>query len=74
MVEAKKAGTRNVITRQLFYPFRQWSRHTKKKVVPLFFEERAGTFTLWEFRFRDPEDYNSVEFVRAAKYRIENKD
>ena len=74
MVEAKKAGTRNVITRQLFYPFRQWSRHTKKKVVPLFFEERAGTFTLWEFRFGDPEDYNSVEFVRAAKYRIENKD
>ena len=37
---------------------------------PHFREERAGTFTLWEFRFRDPEDYNSVEFVRSAKYRI----
>jgi len=30
--------------------------HTEKKVVPLFFEERAGTFTLREFRFRDPGD------------------
>ena len=31
LIEAKNSQTDNVIIRQLFYPFRQWQHHTKKK-------------------------------------------
>ena len=33
LVEAKNFGATNVIIRQLYYPYRQWQEHTKKKVV-----------------------------------------
>ncbi|MCS6905074.1 MAG: hypothetical protein RML72_03675 [Bacteroidia bacterium] len=37
LVEAKNSQARNIIIRQLYYPFRQWQMHTKKKINLLFF-------------------------------------
>ena len=36
LIEAKNAKMKNTIIRQLYYPFRQWQRHTNKKVITLF--------------------------------------
>lgn len=72
LVEAKNTTTKNTIIRQLYYPFRQWQTYTKKKVSTLFFEKDAvkGLYSLWEFEFKDEKDYNSINLVRAGKFKI----
>lgn len=70
LIEAKNAKTTNTIIRQLYYSFRQWSSYTTKKVVTLFFEKRDNTFSLWEFKFIDKENYNSIKLIILAKFEI----
>ncbi len=73
LIEAKNSGSRDVIIRQLYYPFRQWQAHTKKPVVTLFFEKANDTYSVWEFRFNDVENYNSIELVKSGKFKINIK-
>lgn len=70
LVEAKNSSTKNTIIRQLYYPYRQWSEHTDKKVVTLFFEKRDDMYLIWQYEFTDENNYNSVRLVKAKKYRI----
>ncbi|MEI7534650.1 MAG: hypothetical protein WCK57_09800 [Verrucomicrobiae bacterium] len=70
LVEAKRAKNTNTIIRQLFYPFRQWQAHTKKPVMTIFFQRDELGYSLWQFRFNDVEDYNSIELVRSQKFAI----
>ncbi len=74
LIEAKNSQTKDVIIRQLYYPYRQWSNHTKKKVVPLFFEKRQNFYSLWQFNFTDPYNYNSIVLVKSSKYEIIEND
>lgn len=71
LVEAKNTSTKNTIIRQLFYPYKQWTENTNKEVFLVFFEKRAREYLLWEFKFTDPDDYNSVKLVKSKKYLIE---
>ena len=73
LVEAKNSNIDNVIIRQLYYPYRQWQEHTKKKVITLFFEKKRDTYSLWQFEFKDKFNYNSIKLVKSGKYKIENK-
>lgn len=41
LIEAKNFSATNVIIRQIYYPFRQWSENTTKKVYSVFFEKRV---------------------------------
>ena len=68
LVEAKNAATTNTIIRQIYYPYRQWQRHTGKQVLLLFFEKRGKEYCLWEFVFDDSADYNSARCARSARY------
>ena len=70
MIEAKNSATKNTIIRQLYYPFRQWQIHTKKKVNILFFAKRKDNYSLWEFGFADENDYNSIELLKSATFEI----
>jgi len=72
LVEAKNVATTNVIIRQLFYPFRQWQNCTRKKVSTLFFEKESNEdiYSVWEFRFKDIKNYNSIELVKSEKFKI----
>ncbi len=72
LIEAKNFDASNTIIRQLYYPFRQWQEHTQKKVVTLFFDKARGddVYSIWEFEFQDPKNYNSILLVRAGKFRI----
>lgn len=73
LIEAKNSQTKNTIIRQLFYPFRQWSHHTSKNVRTLFFEKRERFYSLWNFEFRDENDYNSIRLIDSQRYEIINK-
>ena len=68
------AGYEGIDSRQLYFPFRQWAAHTSKTVYPVFFEKRnvdgEELYYLWLYKFNDINDYNSIELVRAARYRI----
>jgi len=75
LIEAKNFNAANVIIRQLYYPFRQWQEQTKKKVVTLFFDKEQGKdiYSIWEFEFSDPQNYNSIQLVKSGKFRIKEK-
>jgi len=70
LVEAKNSKTQNTIIRQLFYPFKQWKTYTKKKVYLLFFEKRGDMFYIWQYSFKDENDYNSIELIKSDRYLI----
>ncbi len=75
LVEAKNINASNVIIRQLFYPFRQWQSHTKKKVAALFFNKNHGedVYSIWQFEFKNTENYNSIELIKSGKFKIIKK-
>jgi len=72
LIEAKNFNASNVIIRQLYYPFRQWQEHTTKRVVTLFFDKVSGVdvYSIWEFEFKEPKNYNSIALVKSGRYRI----
>jgi hypothetical protein len=72
LIEAKNSNSTNTIIRQLFYPFRQWQESTSKLVSTLFFEKdhRNCIYSIWQFEFSDPNDYNSIKCVKSGKYKI----
>ena len=70
LVEAKNASVQDIIIRQLYYPFRQWQPYTQKPVVTLFFEKRDDIYSIWQFKFNDVNDYNSIELIKSNKYKI----
>ncbi|WP_422386698.1 DUF6997 domain-containing protein [Brachyspira aalborgi] len=70
LIEAKNSNTKNIIIRQLYYPMRQWSIHTQKEVITLFFEKRENEFLIWEFGFNDILNYNSIFLKNSVKFQI----
>ncbi len=71
LIEGKNAKTKNTIIRQLYYPFRQWSLNVpNKKVRNIFFEKRGDEYMLWEYKFMDKNDYNSIKLVKSERYTL----
>ncbi len=70
LIEAKNSSTKNTIIRQLYYPYRQWSEYTEKKVFLLFFEKRADEYLIWQYEFTDKNSYDSIKLVKSKKYKI----
>jgi hypothetical protein len=70
LVEAKNSKSTNTIIRQLYFPYRQWQSVTKKKVITLFFEKQGDSYSIWQFQFKDPNDYNSIELVKCQCFTI----
>ena len=74
LIEAKNFNATDVIIRQLYYPFRQWTTNTHKEVYPVFFEKRIvngeNIFYIWQFGFTEIENYNSIKIIKSGRYRI----
>ena len=70
LIEAKNSSTKNTIIRQLYYPYRQWTEHTKKEVFLLFFEKRKDEYSIWQYEFTDKNNYDSIKLVKSKKYKI----
>lgn len=73
LIEAKNSKTKDTIIRQLYYPYRQWSEHTKKQIFLLFFEKRKDEYLIWQYAFKDKNNYNSIYLVKSKKYKIFKK-
>ena len=63
----------NTIIRQLYYPFRQWQKHTKKPVKSVFFEKQENIYSLWLFAFTNIQDYDSICLLKSKSYTIKKK-
>lgn len=72
LIEAKNTEVKDTIIRQLYYPYRQWKRQTTKDVSLLFFDKgKDGIYNIWQFGFRDEQDYNSIYLIKSGRYIIE---
>jgi len=70
LVEAKNRNQHNLIIRQLFYPLRQWSVHTRKEIATVLFEKQGTAYHYWRFTFDDPQDYNSLRLINSARFTL----
>lgn len=73
LIEAKNSKTNNTIIRQLFYPYKQWQHYTKKDIYLLFFEKRGNEFHIWQYRFKNPNNYNSITLIKSDKYEVNSQ-
>lgn len=77
LFEAKVGLRRTFLIRQLYFPYRSYRtfldrRHRKKSVRAFFFVAQFGTpvYSLWEYDWSDPEDYEAIRLVKSASFRI----
>src|SRR2546425_5033296 len=73
LFEGKAHARSSFLVRQLYYPYRVASGLTEKAVRAFFFiaDPKDHTYTLWEYAWRDPLDYEAIRLVRKEKYLIE---
>lgn len=73
LMEAKRDLAENFLIRQLYYPFRTWQRKMGDKPVrPIFLIYSNSIFYLYEYRFTDLQNYNSLELVKHKRYSLED--
>ena len=76
LIEGKNNGEKDLIIRQLYYPYRKWLKNipegVKKEVMPVFFEKRGFEYMFWMYEFTQYDDYNSISLTKAARYIIDN--
>lgn len=70
LFEAKRDISNDFLIRQLYYPFRVWSNRVTKPVKPIFLIFSNGMFTLYQYQFEDPKNYNSLQLVKQKNYVI----
>ncbi len=71
LFEAKRDLSEDFLIRQLYYPFRVWQSRITKTIRPLFLVYSNGIFRLYEYRFTDPNNYNSIALVNQKNYSVE---
>lgn len=71
IIEAKNFFSEDFIIRQLYYPYRLWSKKIIKQITPVFLVYSNGIFSLYKYEFQDSNDYNSLELVKQKNYSIE---
>ena len=71
LLEAKRDLADDFLVRQLYYPFRVWQTRVTKTVRPVFIVYSNSIFRLYEYRFDDPDNYNSLALVKQKNYTIE---
>jgi len=72
LFEAKRDISEDFLIRQLYYPYRVWSGRVSKKIRPVFLIYSNGIFSLYEYEFKNPKLYNSLELVQQKNYILED--
>lgn len=73
VVEGKIHTPEDFIIRQLYYPFRFWKAIIpEKEVLPIFFtfDSSSKSYNFWEYRFKNPNNYESIELIRNSTFQI----
>lgn len=71
LIEAKNSISDDFLVRQLYYPFRLWDSKITKPIRPIFMVYSNGIFTLYEYDFKVPNNYNSLVLVKQKNYTLE---
>jgi hypothetical protein len=73
LFEGKAHARTSFLVRQLYYPYRVAREFTRKSVRAFFFvaDPPEHTYTLWEYAWQDPLDYEAIRLVRKERYLIE---
>ncbi|QIK70265.1 hypothetical protein G7062_08165 [Erysipelothrix sp. HDW6C] len=74
VVEAKNRKSSDFIVRQLYYPYRHWKNRVSKEVLPIYVVYDNGIYNLYQYRFEDDNQYNSLRLTKTARYIIKNKE
>ncbi len=74
LIEAKNFLSDDFLIRQLYYPYRLWSNKISKKVTPVFLVYSNGIYSLSEYEFTEPGNYNSLVVLKQKNYSIEAVD
>ncbi|MDX2078498.1 MAG: hypothetical protein SFZ02_18850 [bacterium] len=67
LVRTRDTRAKNIVIRQIFYPYRQWSQVTNKPVHPIFFVRQGREYHFWRFAFTDADDYTSIKLIEANR-------
>ena len=71
LIEAKNTKVKDIIIRQLYYPYRTVGGITRRKdTTVLLFEFNEGMYHLWQFEFDNPDEYTSIRLMKSARYNI----
>ena len=72
IMEAKNVVHRDFHVRQLYYPYRLWRTKVKKPIRLVFCVYSNMISRLFEYRFRELENYSSIELVRMKNYSLQD--
>lgn len=70
LFEAKRDMSDDFLIRQLYYPYRTWERKITKPIKTVFLIFSNGVFYLYQYEFKDPKDYNSLQLKKQKNYVI----
>jgi hypothetical protein len=74
IIEAKNQLVNDFLIRQLYYPYRLWTSKTSKKVIPIFLSYSNDIFSFYVYKFKEENNYNSIELVSHSRYQIGSND
>lgn len=72
LIEAKNSLSNDFLIRQLYYPYRKWQKKIGKTVRAVFLTYTNGLFSLYEYKFLNPENYNSLKLIQQKNYTLEH--
>ena len=56
------------IVRQLYYPYRVWSKITTKEIIPVMLIKHDNIFNFYVYQFDTENNYNSIKLVKIKRY------
>ncbi|NEO57874.1 MAG: translation elongation factor [Okeania sp. SIO3B5] len=74
LIEAKNYKVEDFLIRQLYYPYRLWSKKITKRVVPVLMTYSNDIFSFFVYEFVDILDYNSITLVENKNYAIASEE
>lgn len=66
--EAKNQASEELLIRQLYYPYRLWSKKILKPVIPMFMAFSNDVFHVFLYEFTDIHNYNSLSLKDYRTY------
>ncbi|MCL2924282.1 MAG: translation elongation factor [Trichodesmium sp. MAG_R04] len=73
LIEAKNYKVEDFLIRQLYYPYRLWSKKISKKVVPVLMTYSNDIFSFFIYEFIDTLGYSSITLREQKNYTIASK-
>lgn len=72
ILEAKNSLNSDFNVRQLYYPYRLWSKKVNKPIRLIFSIYSNKVFRLFEYKFENEGDYSSIQLVAKKNYSLED--